>query len=421
MAPPQRYSARSATRAAPLGAAVRPRILLVTPQPYYEERGTPIAVGLAARALVGSGFDVDILAFPLGETATAPGIRIERCGNPFFFRRVPIGFSARKLLLDVSLLRKFEQLLAHRSYVAVHAVEEAAWLASVLCPMRGIPFVYDMASAIPEQLAGHRLLGREPVLSILRSAERRVIQRAAHVVCSSGLANYILEQSSETAVTEWRFPVTPVRVDPLIVSELRRQYGIRQDDRVLLYAGNFSRYQGIDLLLEAFARAVASDPGLMLVCVGAADGQAEVELTSTLAPAVRDRIRIVVRQPRTMMPVWFGLADALVSLRTCGENVPLKLFEYMAAGKPIIATRGLAHQPLLNDSRAYLCVADPGGVADAIHRLFGDTRRAQQVGDQAADYAARNFSWNRFRDLVAGIYQSVVGTPASVSVRHPVA
>jgi len=44
-----------------------PRVLLVTPQPFFEERGTPIAVRLTARALIESGYEVDLLAFPLGE------------------------------------------------------------------------------------------------------------------------------------------------------------------------------------------------------------------------------------------------------------------------------------------------------------------------------------------------------------------
>ena len=386
----------------------RPRILLVTPQPYFEERGTPIAVGLVARALVESGFAVDLLAFPLGESRVSPGVRIERCGNPFGIRRVRIGFSMRKLVLDASLLRAFEKLLARRRYVAVHAVEEAAWLASVLCPLHGVRFVYDMASAIPQQLAGHKLLGREPFLSILRGTEKRVIGRAAHVVCSGGLAGYVRSQSPDAAVTEWRFPVLGESAHSSAAAALREQHGFAPDDHMLLYAGNFSSYQGIDLLLESFVKAAASDPQLLLVCVGATDQQDAEQLAGRLPDAMRQRLRILPRQPRAHMPAWLSAADCPVSLRTQGDNVPLKLFEYMAAGKPIIATTGPAHQPLLNDTRAFLCPANVDGVAQAMQRVFEDPERARRIAARAAAYAARHFSWSRFRELVAGIYAEVL-------------
>jgi glycosyltransferase involved in cell wall biosynthesis len=314
----------------------------------------------------------------------------------------------RKLVLDASLLRSFEKLLSRRQYVAVHAVEEAAWLASVLCPLHAVRFVYDMASAIPQQLTGHWLLGREPFLSILRSTEKRVIERAAHVVCSGGLAGYVRSQAPEAAVTEWRFPVSGEAAHPSKSAALREQQGIAPEDHMLLYAGNFSAYQGIELLLESFVKASASNPRLLLVCVGATDQQDAERLAARLPEPLRERLRVLSRQPRALMPAWLAAADCLVSLRTQGDNVPLKLFEYMAAGKPIIATTGPAHQPLLNEARAYLCAADIDGVAQAMHEVFEDPERARRLAARAGAYAERHFSWSRFRELVAGIYAEVL-------------
>ena len=65
------------------------------------------------------------------------------------------------MILDTSLLQRFEQFLDERDYDVVHAVEEAAWMAAVVCPIKNVPFIYDMASAIPDQLTSHWLLGTE--------------------------------------------------------------------------------------------------------------------------------------------------------------------------------------------------------------------------------------------------------------------
>ena len=91
---------------------------------------------------------------------------------------------------------------------------------AVLCPPKGIPFIYDMASAIPEQLVWHPLLGTCLAQRLLRGAERRVIERAAHVVCSGGLGARVCEVSPQAEVTEWRFPVLQQPVDPREVSAL---------------------------------------------------------------------------------------------------------------------------------------------------------------------------------------------------------
>src|SRR5690606_27140161 len=85
--------------------SLQPRVLLVTPQPFFEERGTPIAVALAARALVESGLKVDVLAFPIGVDPHIEGVSVERCANPLGFTQVRVGFSLRKACLDVSLLQ----------------------------------------------------------------------------------------------------------------------------------------------------------------------------------------------------------------------------------------------------------------------------------------------------------------------------
>ena len=80
-----------------------PRVLLVTPQPFYEDRGTPIAVRYVAQALSELGAFVDILAFPVGRSVKIPRVRIMRCANPLGLQQVPIGFSWRKIVLDATL------------------------------------------------------------------------------------------------------------------------------------------------------------------------------------------------------------------------------------------------------------------------------------------------------------------------------
>ncbi len=384
-----------------------PRVLLVTPQPFYEDRGTPIAVADTARALGQLGCTVDLLAFPIGENISIPGTALHRCSNPFRVRSVPIGFSARKCMLDVSLCRSFERMLRSNRYDVVHAVEEASYLALTLCKLHRVPFIYDMASAIPLELRSHSVLGRPAAQRALQMMEKRVLQSAAHIVCSMGLSDYVREREPQAKVIDWRFSAGGAEPDPEHVQRLRSDLKLGARSRVVLYSGNFAKYQGIDVLFEAFSRAAQADPALTLLCVGASEEAREGWL-GRLNNAQRSRVRILTRRPRSTMPAFFALADCLVSLRPTSKNVPLKVFEYMAAGKPIVATRGPAHEPVLNSERAFLCEPTPESVSRAMLDVFHQRSRAESVARSALEHAENNFGWRDFKRLVADVYGSVI-------------
>ncbi len=390
------------------------RVLVVTPQPFYQDRGTPIALGLTCRALGELGYEVDLLAFPIGQDTVIPATRIRRCANPFGIRAVPIGFSAGKVLLDLTLAHSFWHLMRTRDYGAVHAVEEAAYLAALLCPRLGMPFVYDMASAIPVELRRHRILGTAVAQRALAAFERLALRRASQIVCSTGLADYVRAAVPGISLTEWRFPPLIDAADQAVVRQLRDELDVPSDAHVVGYTGNFAAYQRLDLLFEAFTQALAVDPKLMLVCVGAS-AEARAAALAQFAPHARARVRILAPESRDRMPAYLAMADCLISLRPSSDNLPLKVLDYMAAGRPIVATRGRAHEPVLNGERAFLCEARAASVKEAILEVFSSPQRALAVASAARAHALQHYGWDRFVRLIEGLY----GNIAALRPRQP--
>ena len=84
--------------------SAHPRVLIVSPQPFYEDRGTPIAVVQVAAALSALDCEVDVLAYPVGRPVSIRNMRLYRSGNPLGIRRVRIGFSLEKVILDLGML-----------------------------------------------------------------------------------------------------------------------------------------------------------------------------------------------------------------------------------------------------------------------------------------------------------------------------
>ena len=122
------------------------RVLFVAPQPFYEDRGTPIAVRQVLQALGELGYAVDLLTYPVGSDVAIPGLRIFRGANPFGIRSVPVGLSVRKLLLDISLAAALRAHLRSQSYTCVHAVEEMAFPASVFGRRYGTPAMRSLSA-----------------------------------------------------------------------------------------------------------------------------------------------------------------------------------------------------------------------------------------------------------------------------------
>jgi len=381
------------------------RILVVAPQPFYQDRGTPIALHQVLEALSQLGYGVDLLTFPQGEDITLPGLRIFRTGNPTGIRTVPIGFSLRKVALDASLVAALKTRLSRDSYTCVHAVEEAAFPAVVLGRRRGIPTLYDMQSSLPEQLLKHPMARIPPVPMALRAAERWLLNRADLVVASVGLADRVRRVAPGARVWEWRFPSGTVGEHTLEAEGLRRRLGLSDAAPVVLYSGTFEAYQGLEHLIAAAPRILERVPSARFVLVGA-DEAGRLEVETAAAELVRDGILTIVdRQPRSVIPAYLALADVLVSPRSFGGNLPLKVFDYLAAGRPIVATDIPTHRALLTDRRAVLVPPTAEGLAAGVISVLCDGVKSTALAEAAREYAIEHLGWGRFRQSVAEIYQ----------------
>jgi glycosyltransferase involved in cell wall biosynthesis len=389
------------------GAASAPRVLLVAPQPFYEDRGTPIAVDNVLRALSQLRYRVDVVTYPVGRAVEIPGVRIIRAANPFGIRRVPIGFSARKLLLDTTLMYATWAQLRRERYACVHAVEEAAFWATWLGERYGVPVIYDMQSSLPEQLVNHRMFRGTRVQRAMRACERWLLRHADAVVSSAGLLQRVAAEAPGTIAREWHFPTAPAMPAPSVVDELRRELGIPAGARVVMYTGTFEPYQGLSLLLQAAPRVVEAVPGTVFVLVGG-DGDGAVAVKAEAEQrGIYGALRLLGRKPRAEIPAYLSLADVLVSPRIYGDNLPLKVFDYMAAGRPIVATDVPAHRAVLNERLARLTAPSGDALADSIAELLLQPGSAAALAESGRAYAVRHFGWYGFVHGVGSVYSAV--------------
>lgn len=390
---------------------------MIAPEPFFEPRGTPFSEFHRIRALVELGHTVDLVTYPFGQDVALPGLRVFRAMRPPFVKDVRIGPSLAKIPLDALLtLTVIRRALTDR-YDAVHSHEEGSFIGVVLAAALGVPHLYDMHSSLPQQLTNFAFSRSRLLRRIFEVLERFVIRRSRVVIV-------ICPHLEETVRTIDRVVPTvliensPGSGDTPIAGSgdgIRRQLGLTAATPIVLYTGTFEAYQGLDLLFAAASYVVARRPEVKFVLAGGRPDQIEAARAAARAAGLGEAVVFAGQRPAEEIPAFLDAADALVSPRSSGTNTPLKIYQYLRSGRPIVATRLLTHTQVLNDEVAYLSSPTPDGFGAAILEALADPERARMVGDRARRLAETKYSYevylNRTRQALALLTE---GTPEVV-------
>jgi len=378
------------------------RVLVVAPQPFYQERGTPIATRLLVEALKAAGHDVDVLTYHVGEDPGLDGVRVFRAPAVPFVRDVPIGFSLRKVLCDLALGWRLFTLTRRYRYDVLHAVEEAVFLSLIVPGLRRGRVVYDMDSSLPEQLLD-KYGALRAVGGWLHRLERFAIARS----------DLVLAVCEDLAVRARGYATaTPVDVieDVSLVGD--RTSGSVEDLRrdlplggvLALYVGNLEHYQGVAVLLDAIAALDPSAP-LKFVAIGGNAAAVAAHRTQAAALGIDSKVTFTGARPLAELGAYLTQADVLVSPRLSGHNTPMKLYSYLAAGKAVLATRIRSHTQILSGDCALLVEPTALGLARGLDTLLRSPALREQLGHAARRLAATRYSLDHFRESVASAYR----------------
>ena len=382
------------------------KILLVAPQPFYRERGTPIAVRLLVEQLCALGHEVDLLVYHDGEDVQVPGLRLFRAGRPPGVGEVPIGISLRKLACDLWMVVALHRMLRRHRYDVIHAVEEMVFPAALMHRFYGARLVYDMDSSLSDQLTESWTLLR-PLRRVFEAIERRFIWRSSLVlaVCED-LAAKVRPWLGDKRVIV--LPDVPIGGGgaQAVVEPLRAAADGRQ---VALYVGNLERYQGIDLLLESLAQLDEAAPLRMIVIGGSPKHVRHYTRRARALGIAEGRLEMLGARPVAQLGALLQQADILVSPRTLGQNTPMKVYSYMQAGKAILATDIRSHTQALDGSCAMLVAAEPAAMAQGFARLLEDPALRARLGRAAKERAELEYSLPAYQRKLRLAYAGLQG------------
>lgn len=383
------------------------KILFLAPCPFFQERGTPIAIRELLIVLAGAGHTIDLLCYHEGEAVEIPGVTLHRI-TPFLpVRGVPPGPSLKKIVCDLSMARQAVKMAKTGGYDLVHAVEESAAMARWVRHRFGIPYVFDMDSSMPGQVADKFPWAR-PILAPMEEGERRLIAGSAGVVAvCQALADTAQRVTQKDGCDR---PVTlledPNLADFTEVDRTALKAEMGTERRLVTYVGNLESYQGIGLLLKGFATATSQVSDADLLVVGGHPDHIALYKAEAEALGIADRVHFPGPMPLARLGFLLGSSDVLISSRAKGENTPMKIYSYMASGTPIVATAIRSHTQVLHDDNAVLAAPEPEALADGIVRALTDPNVAT-LGAAAKEEADERFNRAAFSRNLLSFYEVV--------------
>jgi len=398
-------------------------VAMVAACPFPANYGTPGAIREVSQALASLGHDIHVVTYPFGEDLPIEGAKVWR---PWYWRK-PTGFHAgpsmEKLLLDLLVLIKLCRVIRRERIAIIHAHNyESALIAFAAKLLTGRPLVYNAVNLMRDELHTYPVLPAGPARLLARFLDWFVTKVPDHFIC---VTKELCDHLIRTGVPVSRIAYVPCAIrtemfDNANPQSLREYYGIGARP-VIMYTGINSPFQRTDYLLRAFALALVEQPTAVLMMVSPLRKDLDLPANRNLAASlgISENVIWVEDQKLSELPDYLAMAAVAVLPRPDVPGHPIKLLNYMAAGRPIVcfagAAKGVRH---LHDS---FLVPDHDWrqFGRAIVTLLRDRQLADRLGAEAKRTLARDFDLVQLCRNIEVVYESLAGNLSETLSAQP--
>jgi len=205
----------------------------------------------------------------------------------------------------------------------------------------------------------------------------------------------------------------PIKDDNTIKG-IKNRLHINDSESVVIFVGNLAPWQGVEYLLHAVPLIVEEKPKTKFLIVG--DGIMKDKLKSlTKELNIRRSIIFTGTVPYESVPEYMNLSDICVApfIRTRNESIglsPLKIYEYLSCGKPVVASDIRGVGTILESSNSGIPVIPDahGELSGAIIKLLNDKQLREQMGENGRKMVVNNYSWETTAKKTIVVFESIL-------------
>jgi glycosyltransferase involved in cell wall biosynthesis len=388
---------------------------MVAACPFPANHGTPGAIRELALHLAQQGHEVHVVTYPQYEDIPVDGLHIHRVSAPFMKPGpITIGPSFERLLYDALLIPKLVQVIKRHHIDVIHAHNYEATIAGAMAKwMTGRPLIYNGVTAMVDELPSYRFIRPDALARWIGKALDYVVPRLGDLlmVLSDELKDYLIKIGN----AERKILVVPpgVEMDWLASGEADRargKLGLSSITPIVMYTGALESFQRIDYLLQAMALVLKQVPEAVLVMVGNIQNQKAQETHLGMAQdlGIGKQLHFVATAPINELPDYLAAANVTVVPRPSCPGYPIKLLNYMAAGKPVVSFAGSA-KSLCHEYSGYIAENDDvEDLAKGIVIMLQNPDVAKIMGERARASLEGVFDWPTLAAGIAETYKQLI-------------
>jgi glycosyltransferase involved in cell wall biosynthesis len=287
----------------------------------------------------------------------------------------------------------------------------SAWLVATL---RQRPLLLEIRDLWPEFIIDMGKLKNPQAIRLSRALERFLYRRATHLLVNSpAYVNYLIGKGvAPERITLIANGVDPQMFDPRMTGNgLRPQLGL-DGKFVIVYAGAVSMANDLELVIDA-ASQLASDSRIAFLIVG--DGNERRRLEAVVAERRLKNVIFTGAKPKHQMGDYLASADACVAVL---QNIPMfrmtypnKVFDYLAAGRPVLLAIDGVIREVVEEARAGIFIP-PGDVArlvEAVRYLVDHPQECQAMSARGRAFVEQHFNRNEQSRAFTGLIEKLAG------------
>ncbi len=340
------------------------------------------------------------------------GIDVVRVGIPFSYKR---GFISRNLGFLYFMVASTMAGLWTRSIDVIFATSTPLTVgvpAYLLSRMKRVPFIFEVRDLWPESAVAVGVLRSRVLITVAEWAEAFFYRKAIVVIA---LTRGIWRALRDKGVPQEKLQLITHGADVDLFKPLSKDNAVRaelglQGKFVAVYSGAHGLANGLEVVIET-ARLLRETTGVAFLMAG--DGAAKENLVRLADDYGLRNVIFLDPRPRSQLPEVLAAADlCLMILRNVPSfqtACPNKLFDYLAAGRPVLVNFPGEVKEMLQDTDAGIFVQpdDPHGMAQAILQLKGDPARCTEMG-QRARALALDFAREKQAQKLESVLREVV-------------
>jgi len=383
------------------------RIAMVAPCPFPTSQGTQVLIGQLAQALRKRGHRVHLVTYHYGDKSlNFPG-PLRRSWRLPISGKLGSGPSPQKLLFDMLLAIQLNKLVQEEKVQIIHAHNyEGMLVGLIIRRLRKVPLVFHTHNTMTHELPSYTCspLARHMAEWLARLLDHQLPWRAdACIAVSPDIAAFI-RQHGAAADRIWTIPPA-IEADQF---EMDAEYihGAQKGGAHLFYAGNLDAYQNFNLILESLTEVVVYYPQCFLEVVTNSSPTRFLEQVERMG--LRERVHFTQTTSFRVMRELLADCDLALLPRVSPYGFPIKLLNYLAAGKPVVICQGSANgiQHLVNGW--VVTDNDARGFAEAIVSLLGNPGLRHRLSENAWKTVREKHSWEQWVPRYEEVYQKTL-------------